>query len=230
MSVLPIVFENEEIFVVNKPKGVAVQGGEGVKHPLDEMLTQQVGYKIYPVHRLDKDTSGLLVVAKNSKAAHTWIQLIAGGKVKKIYNALCFGLPHNLKPETAVGKTGTFTAAVGKDKKPAFTAYKILKSKKVIFENSEGESQEEIVSLLELQLGTGRMHQIRIHLSQEGCPIVADDKYGLFKKNKWIKKQLGIKDLQLAAVQLQLPVGNTQKTLKICLPQHMIKALMALEL
>ena len=57
MSVLPIVFENEEIFVVNKPKGVAVQGGEGVKHPLDEMLTQQVGYKIYPVHRLDKDTS-----------------------------------------------------------------------------------------------------------------------------------------------------------------------------
>ena len=67
MSVLPIVFENEEIFVVNKPKGVAVQGGEGVKHPLDEMLTQQVGYKIYPVHRLDKDTSGLLVVAKTQK-------------------------------------------------------------------------------------------------------------------------------------------------------------------
>ena len=50
------------------------------------------------------------------------------------------------------------------------------------------------------------------------------------KKNKWIKKQLGIKDLQLAAVQLQLPVGNTQKTLKISLLQHMIKALMALEL
>lgn len=245
MSVLPIVFENEEIIIVNKPKGVAVQGGEGVKHPLDEVLAQQVGYKIYPVHRLDKDTSGLLVVAKNSKAAHTWIELIAGGKVKKVYNALCFGLPKNTgcrEPENAVGKTGTFTAAVGKDKKPAFTSYKILKSKRVIFKNpsseapgdplegSQGEKQEEIVSLLELQLGTGRMHQIRIHLSQEGCPIVADDKYGLFKKNKQIKKLLGIKDLQLVALRLQFPLGNTTKTLEIPLPDHMKKALESLEM
>lgn len=64
MNELPIIFENDEILLINKRAGLAVQGGEKVSFPMDELLQKQLGYKIYPVHRLDKETSGILVVAK----------------------------------------------------------------------------------------------------------------------------------------------------------------------
>ena len=69
MREIPVLFEDDEIFVINKPAGVAVQGGEGISHPLDEEFSRQVGFKVHLVHRLDKDTSGVMVVAKTD-AAH----------------------------------------------------------------------------------------------------------------------------------------------------------------
>ena len=97
MKEIPIIYENNEILIVNKRAGLAVQGGEGVKNPLDSLLSEQLGAKVYPVHRLDKETSGLLVVAKTSAAAHLWTGIIASGQVKKEYQALCFGLVQGLK-------------------------------------------------------------------------------------------------------------------------------------
>ena len=87
MNTVPILYENDEIYVINKPAGLAVQGGQGVAHSLDEDFAKQVGQKVYLVHRLDKDTSGLMVVAKSSFAAGMWTKLISSKAVKKEYIA-----------------------------------------------------------------------------------------------------------------------------------------------
>ncbi len=91
MNTLPIIYENENIYIIHKPSGLATQGGQGIVHSVDTVLPKQVGNKVYLVHRLDKDTEGLLIVAKNSKAASTWTELIAGKEIKKEYYALCVG-------------------------------------------------------------------------------------------------------------------------------------------
>lgn len=83
MKNIQIVYENEEILLINKEAGMSVQGGAGIAHPLDEELSKQLGYKVFLVHRLDKETSGLMVVAKSAAAANKWIGLIAGRQVKK---------------------------------------------------------------------------------------------------------------------------------------------------
>ena len=217
MNALPILFENDEIILINKKSGLAVQGGEKVSHSVDELLAKQIGQKVYPVHRLDKDTSGILVVAKSSVAAGKWTQLIASGSVKKQYTALCLGIPGGFSINNATGKKGIFNSDVGsgKDKRSAHTEY-IIKSVKM-FSNEEIEDTFP-VSLLELTLGTGRTHQIRIHLAQNGCPIIADDKYGNFKTNKILRRYAKIKTLQLAATKLTLPINGKNTTFEIPLP------------
>lgn len=93
MQKTEILFENSEILVINKIYGLSVQGGSGVSHSLDQDLSKELGYKIYLVHRLDKETSGLLLVAKNPKAAAKWTNLIASKDVKKEYLAVSSSLP-----------------------------------------------------------------------------------------------------------------------------------------
>lgn len=93
MQKTEILFENSEILVINKICGLSVQGGSGVSHSLDQDLSKELGYKIYLVHRLDKETSGLLLVAKNPKAAAKWTNLIASKDVKKEYLAVSSSLP-----------------------------------------------------------------------------------------------------------------------------------------
>ncbi len=93
MQKTEILFENDEILVINKIYGLSVQGGIGVTHSLDQDLSKELGYKIYLVHRLDKETSGLLIVAKNPKAAAKWTSLISSKDVKKEYLAICANLP-----------------------------------------------------------------------------------------------------------------------------------------
>ncbi len=220
MNVLPILFENDEILIINKRAGLAVQGGEKVSHSVDELLAKQIGQKVYPVHRLDKDTSGILVVAKSSSAAGKWTQLIASGSVKKQYTAFCLGIPGGFSINNAIGKKGVFNSDVGngKDKRSALTEYTI---KSVKMFNHEETEESFPISLLELTLGTGRTHQIRIHLAQNGCPIIADDKYGNFKTNKILRKYAKIKILQLAATKLTLPINGKNVTFEIEMPSHM---------
>ena len=231
MNNIPIIYENDEILIINKPVGLSVQGGEGVSSSVDTVLPTQLGYKVFLVHRLDKETSGLMVVAKTSKAAGKWTNLINQHNVQKEYVALCGGVPKK--------KSGVFTDSVvqkGREQN-AFTEYKLLQSF-TIKENNSSDSENQIdiqglenksFSLFSLKLGTGRMHQIRIHLSKAGFPIFADDKYGDFKLNKLLQKKLKIKRLCLASVKLTLPIDNQLKTFTIPLPEHIEKAKQSLQ-
>lgn len=232
MKEIPIIYENDEILIVNKRAGLAVQGGEGVKNPLDSLLSEQLGAKVYPVHRLDKETSGLLVVAKTSVAARLWTGLIASGQVKKEYQALCFGLVQGLNPASALGKTGRLTqkvqvAGAGKTAETFYQVAEIFPVAEMVPLADQGGDlgNNSLFSLLNLTLGTGRTHQIRIHLAQAGCPILADDKHGNFKVNKLVKKAVGIKTLQLAATRLTIPLEGRATTFQISLPPHMAEAL-----
>ena len=204
MNKLQILFENDEIRVINKPQGLAVQGGKDVKTSVDTELALQTGEKIYPVHRLDKETCGILVTAKNPKAATKWTNLIGSKQVKKQYHALCFG-----KFEKQSGKFDLSVNEKGIEKN-ALTYYKVLScSEQISF--SENPDEKFCFSLVELTLETGRMHQIRKHLAQNKTPILADDKYGDFKLNKLIKKQFGIKRLMLLAKILMINSTEDKK-------------------
>lgn len=195
MNPIPIIYENSEIIIINKPQGVAVQGGQNIAHPLDKELPLQLGYPIYLVHRLDQETQGLLVVAKSPQAANKWTHLIGEKAVTKEYDAICIGVPE--KPK------GQFKSAINDRgvEKASLTFYEVKKSWNI---------DSYTLSWIHLTLGTGRMHQIRIHLAKAGFPIAGDDKHGNFKANKALKKLCGIKRLQLISSRLTIPVeGKT---------------------
>lgn len=215
MKTFSIIFENEEILLVNKEAGVSVQGGAGIAHPLDAELSLQLGYKIFLVHRLDKETSGILVVAKNALAAAKWTNLISGGKVKKEYAAVCFGIPFVNGKKCYSGVLEGTVEAHGRTQ-AAKTFFKV----ESVWDVKIPETDEKMeLSFLKLTLGTGRMHQIRIQLAKAFCPIAGDDKHGDFKKNKLARK-IGIKKLHLAAVRLSLPIDGKMQTFEIPLPEY----------
>lgn len=202
--IIPIIYENSEIFIINKKAGMSVQGGEKIAHPLDEELAKQVGQKVYLVHRLDKDTSGLMIVAKTPAAANKWTKLIAGKEVEKEYIAVCIG--------TLAQKQGVINEEIvqhGQTKK-AVTHYKVLEEQTV-----EWEGQKIVLSKVSLILQTGRMHQIRIHLAKQGCPIAGDDQHGNFKLNKILRKAAGIKHLQLFSVKLTVPLSDGKHSFEL---------------
>ena len=106
--------------------------------------------------------------------------------------------------------------------KAASTFYQVEKEWDLLVETpQEGQSESITMSQIRLKLDTGRMHQIRIHLSKQGCPIAGDDQHGNFKINKILKKQMKIKKLLLASVKLSLPVNNKEMVFEIPLPDYM---------
>ena len=214
MNSIPVLYENDQILVINKPSGLAVQGGNGVSHSLDKDFSEQVGYKIYLVHRLDKDTSGLMIVAKNPQAASIWTKMVGSKQVKKEYIALCAG--------SLANKSGVIEEEIIQhgQKKSARTYYQVEKEWTVTAEtnSAEGEKSEPLeipLCIVRLKLETGRMHQIRIHLAKNGCPIAGDDQHGNFKINKTLKKALKIKSLQLCSQKLILPIDGKLRTFEI---------------
>lgn len=248
MNPIPVVYEDDDICIINKPSGLAVQGGAGVVSAVDTVLSQQLGSKVYLVHRLDKDTAGLLITAKNPRAASVWTKRVASGDVQKEYCALCIG-------EFLHGE-GTISDPVvhkgtSQDALTFFCAEKQSRIKRAAangFEQkNDSESEKDFLcfSLVRLVLGTGRMHQIRIHLAGRGTPIAGDDKYGDFKLNRILRKEFGIKKLHLAAVCLRFSEKCVIRTevlspqvrsvpgfpcaLQISLPDYMNKTLSVLE-
>lgn len=222
MNEIPILYQNNEIYIVNKRAGVSVQGGKDVKNPLDEVLSRQVGAKVFPVHRLDKDTAGVLVVAKNHEAASKWAKLFSSRQIKKQYIAFCIGE----LPEIS-GKINQCVIEHG-EKKNAVTHYVVEKKFVCAPTSFSGEKSvttdavfsQETISQVRLTLETGRMHQIRIHLAKIGCPIVGDDKHGNFRINKILRRDFGAKNLMLCAVSLVLPIDGA-KEFVVPLPEHM---------
>ncbi len=206
-TLIPIVYEDDEIILINKKSGLASQGGVGVGKSVDTELAAQIGQKVYLCHRLDKDTSGLLLCAKTSAAANKWSRLVGEKSVKKEYLALCFGQPKNPS-----GKISLPIKEKGQSKS-AVTYYE--KAQLSDFLREEAEASNLDVCLMKLTLATGRTHQIRIHLSQSELPIIGDDKYGDFGLNKAAKRDLGLKRLCLCAFRLTLPLASGQQTFEI---------------
>ncbi|MBN1616768.1 MAG: RluA family pseudouridine synthase [Spirochaetales bacterium] len=206
MKEIPVVYLDQDILIVNKPYGLAVQGGAGISICLIDVLESQMGEKIYPVHRLDRDTSGLMILCRSSRSAAMYTNILGQGETSKRYQAVCFGKPPRPSDRIIMpaGKAGK--------RKSADTLYTLL-----------GSTSD--ISLLDLELGTGRMHQIRLHLASIGCPIIADDKYGDFPKNRSVRSEYGIRKLQLAAYSLTVPIGGIARQFSIPLPQHMSSCL-----
>lgn len=211
MKDIPVLYDSADILVVNKPCGIPVQGGEGVTVTIIDILERQTGSKIYPVHRLDKDTAGILVVARSSRSAAEYSKYIEDGALVKEYKAICFGSPGK--------KEGIIKLPAGRagNEKPAETSWHI-------------DSEANGYSLISLCLGTGRMHQIRIHLASIGCPILADDKYGDFTRNRTVRSEFKVRKLQLTACALTIPVGKSCRHFTIPLPEHMAACLQAVGL
>ncbi len=196
---IPIVYEDDEILVINKRRGLAVQGGAGVSHSVDGDLAAQTGRKVYLVHRLDKETEGLLVCAKSPAAAAKWTRLVGEKSVTKEYRALCFGEPG--------ARRGRILSAIEERgvKRRAETFYE---AEGVFVLPLEDGAEALKVSLLRLRLGTGRTHQLRIHLAGEGLPICGDDRHGDFAANRLLRRAAGIRRLCLSACRLTLPLAG----------------------
>ena len=169
---LPVVFEDPSLLVVDKPSGVAVHGGSGVSFGVIESLrAERPQAKLLELaHRLDRDTSGLLVVCKKRSSLLELHRMLREGEVEKVYTAVVAGRyrgPAEIRASLHkyVTGAGERRVAVRQDGMTAATRVKIL--------NVSPE-----FSLLEVRLLTGRTHQIRVHLAHVGHPVLGDDKYG----------------------------------------------------
>jgi 23S rRNA pseudouridine955/2504/2580 synthase len=216
---LPIVHEDPSLLVVDKPSGVAVHGGSGVSHGVIELLraARPEAKLLELAHRLDRDTSGLLVIAKKRGALVELHRMLRDGEVEKIYVAAVKGVPaekhFDIKDalHKYVNAKGERRVAVKEGGLSAVTRIKLL-----------GKGRD--MSLLQLRLMTGRTHQIRVHLAHAGFPVLGDDKYGDFEFNRALARQ-GVKRLFLHARRLAFkhPADGKSVALASPLPEDMLR-------
>ena len=179
-----IVYEDENMLVYNKPTGIEVQGKNG-EIGLEEALKSQLCLTfLRACHRLDRNTEGLVIFAKNVDAENALLEMIKNKCVKKYYKALVYGIPKN--------KAMTMKAYLLKDSKNSQVIISDVKLKgyqEIITRYRVLEAYQDNTSLLEIELITGRTHQIRAHLAYIGYPIIGDGKYGVNKINKQFKQK-----------------------------------------
>ncbi|MCF6278584.1 MAG: RluA family pseudouridine synthase [Anaerolineales bacterium] len=223
---LDMIFENSDVMVINKPAGMVVHPSAG--HDSGTLVhaalahapeMEGIGGEIRPgvVHRLDKDTSGLILMAKNDRALQ-WLQAqFKDRAVQKTYLALVDGAPPTPK--------GRIEAAVGRDpahrKKMAIVSPD--KGREAVSEYKTLESFAE-QTLLEVSIYTGRTHQIRLHCAFLECPIVGDRLYGHRKQTLHVSRQF----LHAARLTIALPGESQPRTFEAPLPQELEDVLAAL--
>ena len=197
---IPLLYSDDDILIIDKPAGLAVQPGEGVRICVLDAVERDYGFRPYLVHRLDKETAGCLALARSHRAASVLSTRLE--QARKTYRAVVAG-----HPEPASGTLAEPVRAKG-ILASALTRYRTLEA-------------GERFSLLEVELDTGRMHQIRQHLAGAGFPILGDDKHGNFKLNKILAKELGLKRLMLYAWMLSLPLDDNRLiVVKASQPPH----------
>ena len=209
---LPLVHEDAALLVLDKPAGLAVHGGSGVAFGVIEQLRRQRPDERFLelAHRLDRETSGLLIVARKRSALRALHDMLREGRVEKRYLALVKGRFPNAREhirlplEKYLLPDGERRVRVSKQGKPAHSIVRRLQC-------------WADYSLLEVELKTGRTHQIRVHLASQGFPLMGDEKYGDFALNKALEKQ-GLKRMFLHAAQLALPHPASGEMLRLAAP------------
>jgi len=207
-----VLLEDEDLLVVDKPGGVAVHGGSGISIGVIEQLRQaRSGARFLElVHRLDRDTSGVLVLAKKRSALTALHAQLRDGEVKKHYLVLVLGEWKDAKRNVKlalhkfVSASGERRVVVDEDGARAHTVFRLER-------NFPG------FSLLDAELKTGRTHQIRVHLAHLGFPIAGDDKYGDFEANKRLAK-LGLKRMFQHAASLEIRHPRTGEPVRVQAP------------
>ena len=230
-----IIYEDDALLVIDKPAGIAVHGGSGVSFGVIEQIRRAHPEARYLelVHRLDKDTSGLLMIAKKRSALVKLHEAIRNDHPKKIYLALGVGkLPNDnfhvkLPLFKYTGAQGEKMVRVSEDGQSAHTIFRVLNRFSDGFPHQVGLSH---LTLVQATLKTGRTHQIRVHLQSQDCPIAGDERYGDYQANKRLQK-LGLKRMFLHAAELHLdhPLTGEKLILKAPLPQDLAQFVLMLE-
>lgn len=223
---VPVIYEDKDIIVVNKPKGMVVHPANGnpdgtLANAILAMCKDSlsgIGGEIRPgiVHRLDKDTSGLLIIAKNDEAHMKMSKQIQDRKVEKRYIVLVKGnVPDDeatINMPIARSKQDRKKMAVDKDGKEAVTHFKVIKRYKNY-------------TLLEIKIDTGRTHQIRVHMSYIGYPVVGDYTYSNGKNEFGIVGQM----LHARYLKFKHPITGKEISLEAPLPEYFEEVLQKLE-
>jgi len=207
-----IVYENNRLLVLDKPAGVAVHGGSGIRQGIIEglrALRPDAPY-LELVHRLDRETSGCLLIAKRRSALRALHEQLRAGRMQKCYLALVYGRwPGGKRRVTAPLKknqlqSGERIVRVTADGKPAQTDFRPV-------------SVHDLASLVEVDLHSGRTHQIRVHAAHIGHPLAGDTRYGEDAFNR-VMKTLGLRRLFLHAHRLDFTEPADNRTLSISTP------------
>ncbi len=212
-----VVYEDDALLVIDKPAGLAVHGGSGVSFGVIEQLRQSRPQARFLelAHRLDRETSGLLIIGKKRSALTRLHDMFRDGAISKRYLALVKGRWLNAQQHVRlplhkhVNEEGERHVSVSADGKPAHSIVRL-------------QARWSNFSLVEVELKTGRTHQIRVHLGHLGFPLAGDDKYGDFAANRVLQKS-GLKRMFLHAAHLTFihPLSGEAIELKAPLPTEL---------
>ena len=220
-SIPPVLFEDDALIALDKPSGLAVHGGSGISYGLIERLRQarpQARF-LELVHRLDRDTSGVLLVAKKRLALTGLHAQLREGRTDKRYYVLVRGKWRDalrtveLSLESFVTGEGERRVRVERQGRTARTVFRLVR---------KWPEAEPPVALLEAELDTGRTHQIRVHLTHLGFPLAGDDKYGDFAWNRSLARQ-GLKRMFLHAHRMRFahPLTGDEVVVESPLPPEL---------
>jgi 23S rRNA pseudouridine955/2504/2580 synthase len=207
-----IIFEDDEIIVLNKPAGIAVHEGKDIlkRHSILGMLEAKYrpqGIAPRLVHRLDKDTSGVLIAVKNEATARQFEGLFADGGVEKEYVCLLVGRLQQNEGTIDLQLSGREGKAVR-----ALTRFRVAE-------------RFSATTLVRANIATGRMHQIRLHFARYGHPVVMDDQHGDFSYNKKFRKAYGLRRQFLHASTVALEYRGKRRSWTAPLPADLAKTL-----
>ena len=214
MNDIEILYEDNDIIAVNKPEGLAsIHDSAGEKEDLQTILSERCKIKVFVVHRLDKEVSGVIVYAKNAATHKLLNKQFAERTVKKSYVALVHG--KMMKDEGSINKPirefGSGRMGIDEAKgKPSKTVYKVIK-------------KYPSYTLIELNPTTGRRHQLRVHLYYIGNSIVGDVRYG----EKMVQEKYP--RLMLHAKELVVAINGSEKTFSADIPQSFSKYLQVID-